>query len=64
MPLNEDVNRLLNRVPKDNLQIVKLPCGCASVEVTKTGDQWLKCPKCQKSFLLIWSQINKRFKHE
>lgn len=38
---------------------VKLPCGHATIELTKTGDQYIKCSICHKSFLLTWSSIGR-----
>jgi len=35
--------------------IVKLPCGCTSIEVIKPTDQLLICPRCKKKFYLTWT---------
>lgn len=35
-------------------QILKLPCGCTSIEITRPQDQYVTCPECYKKFLLIW----------
>lgn len=40
-------------------QILKLPCGCTSVELSRPEDTYVTCPVCYKKFLLIYSKIGK-----
>lgn len=39
--------------------ILKLPCGCTSIEITRPGDQYVVCPSCFHKYLLTWSKIDK-----
>ena len=64
LPKHNEVPQILRNLDKEvdihpTKTIVKTPCGCGSVEVTKTGDQYIVCAQCGKKFLLIWSSIGR-----
>lgn len=43
-------------------KILKLPCGCMSIELDKPEDKSGVCPKCLKPFYLVWSKVNPKIK--
>lgn len=56
-PAWDEVKRVLkeNESGTKTFKTVKLPCGHGHIEITKPGDQWITCFKCQRQFLLTWS---------
>lgn len=42
-----------------DLRVVKLPCGCASVQVASPSHDLiaLRCPRCHRTHYMIWSAI-------
>lgn len=55
--LDEQVEKIKKeqKLGRSGHTLIKLPCNHASVEITRTGDQWVQCPECSKSFMLTWS---------
>ena len=47
--------------PNENKRwkIVKLDCCGNNVEITRPEDQYITCPQCFKTHLLIWSRVGK-----
>lgn len=43
-----------------NRRVVKLPCKDVTVEMGKPEDQYIKCPVCNKAFLITWSRVNRQ----
>ena len=43
-------------------KILKLPCGCTSIELEKPQDVQGVCLVCMKPFYLVWSKINPQIK--
>ena len=39
---------------KSQHKILKLPCGCESIELEKPEDVSGACPVCSKPFYLVW----------
>lgn len=37
-------------------KVLKLPCGCVSIELLKPEDVSGVCPKCMKPFYLVWQR--------
>lgn len=38
-------------------KILKLPCNCTSIELSKPEDVRGVCPVCYKPFYLVWSKV-------
>ena len=59
--LEEQVEKALKEREKGSSKhvIVKLPCGCTSVEITRPGDKYITCPRCGHSYRLTWSRLGR-----
>jgi len=62
MPLDREAQETLDRYEKERNQgkthkVVRLPCCGNKIEITKPGDQYIKCADCNHSFLLTWSKL-------
>lgn len=42
--------------PKQQFYVIKLPCCGISVQVKRTGDQYLTCPSCHRHSALTWGR--------
>jgi len=59
-PNMKPTDRYLKGILEENYKgtserkILKLPCGCTSIELDKPQDVFSNCPVCGKPFHLVW----------
>jgi len=51
---NEEIELAFKPEKKQKFHLVKLVCGCMSIEIKQPRDQVLVCGKCGKKTLLVW----------